>query len=146
MIPLSDPALLRERDDFQLLYGTSGENEEELLSLHERGFAKTYGWRNRMPDAELHVGPLPLAVSRHGRLITRRYVYKPDKAIAFGASFLHSTEPGWRAAPVAFLCFTFGSDLPEHWENIRKTVGYQGRYIGGQGYVGAPSEAPVVAY
>ena len=146
MIPLSDLALLQERDDFQLLYGTSGDDEEELLSLHEHGFAKTYGWRNRMPDAELHADPPPPTVNRHGRLLTRRYVYRHDKAIAFGASFLHSTEPGWRAAPVAFLCFTFGTNLPEHWENIRKTVGYQGRYIGGQGFVGAPGSQPVVAY
>lgn len=61
-----------------------------------------------------------------------RYTYRRGKAIAFGAGFSHSTEPG-RAAkldePHAFLCFTFGTDLEDRWPSITRTVGYQSRLL-----------------
>ena len=61
---------------------------------------------------------------------TRRYVYRFGKAIVFGASFRHSTEPGTsgsKGAPRAYLCFTFGTDQPEHWPLISQTIDSQSR-------------------
>lgn len=60
----------------------------------------------------------------------RRYVYRPDRAIAFASGFVHSTEPGERSRPQAFLCFNFGSDMPEHWGAIKQTLGSQARFFG----------------
>ena len=51
----------------------------------------------------------------------RQYAYRKGEAIVFGASFVHSTEPGAAADPAAphvYLCFTFGTDKPEHWPAI----------------------------
>ena len=62
---------------------------------------------------------------------TRRYVYRRGKAIVFGASFRHSTEPGATTGgiPRAYLCFTFGTDRPEHWPLISQTIDSQSRVL-----------------
>jgi hypothetical protein len=63
---------------------------------------------------------------------TRRYVYRLGRAIVFGASFRHSTEPGGAAsadAPRVYLCFTFGTDRPEHWPLISQTIDSQSRVL-----------------
>lgn len=62
----------------------------------------------------------------------RRYEYQKGRAIAFGSGFRHSSEPGLPEADAAhaFLCFTFGSDEPAHWEAIAKTINtYQSRML-----------------
>ena len=87
----------------------------------------------------------------------RRYRYRLGEAIAFGAGFVHSTEPGSAAAlPAettaqaakpefvsvgndssnalrrahAYLCFTFGSNHPDRWASIAETIdGQQSRQI-----------------
>ena len=64
---------------------------------------------------------------------TRQYRYKHGEAIVFGASFVHSTEPGSAHdadVPHVYLCFTFGTDKPEHWPAIASTIdGYQSRVL-----------------
>mmetsp|Transcript_54873 Transcript_54873/g.96838 ORF Transcript_54873/g.96838 Transcript_54873/m.96838 type:complete len:123 (-) Transcript_54873:65-433(-) len=59
----------------------------------------------------------------------RRYTYVKGQAIAFASRFKHSTEPGQSDEPQAFLCFTFGTDKPEHWPLISDTIGYQSRLL-----------------
>lgn len=64
--------------------------------------------------------------------VMQSYQYKAGRAIVFGASFRHSTEPGCAAddEPHAYLCFTFGSDRPEHWPLISQTIdGDQSRVL-----------------
>ena len=80
------------------------------------------------------------AMAPRGDTGVRRYTYTFGKALVFGSGFRHSTEPGRAAAgasPHAYLCFTFGSDMPEHWPLIAQTVdGDQSRVIappGGDG-------------
>ena len=60
-----------------------------------------------------------------------RYVYRKGRAIVFGSSFVHSTEPGeGRDGEVhAFLGFTFGTDDPRAWPLLAKTLGTQSRII-----------------
>ena len=70
-----------------------------------------------------------------GQADITRYRYKCGKAICFGSSFVHSTEPGESRqeggrAPHVYLCFTFGSDKPEHWPAIAAAVdGKQSRML-----------------
>ena len=53
----------------------------------------------------------------------RRYTYRKGKAIAFGSSFTHSTEPGRSLdEPCVMLCFTFGTDKQVHWPAIAQTI------------------------
>jgi hypothetical protein len=50
-----------------------------------------------------------------------QYTYTRGKAIVFGASFKHSTEPGRAASaaePHVYLCLTFGTDDLERWPAI----------------------------
>ena len=64
---------------------------------------------------------------------TAQYAYRKGEAIVFGASFVHSTEPGTAGDPQkphVYLCFTFGTDKPEHWPAIAQTIdGYQSRVL-----------------
>ncbi len=110
MTPLDD---VDDSGGFQLLY-----NESEPTD------ARLYGARG-LADAPPPPPPPPGPV--------RRYAYRRGKAICFGAGFRHSTEPGAAAdrdAPHAYLCFTFGTDRPEHWPAIARTIdGYQSRML-----------------
>jgi hypothetical protein len=57
------------------------------------------------------------------------YDYRPGEAIIFGDGFVHSTKPGTSDAPVATLCFQFGTDKMKHWDKIMQTAGYQSLFI-----------------
>ena len=64
----------------------------------------------------------------------RQYVYRRGEALVFSSHFRHSTEPGaalrGHRRPHAFLCFTFGTDQPDHWPHILPTIGgYQSRFL-----------------
>jgi hypothetical protein len=57
------------------------------------------------------------------------YDYSPGEAVIFGEKFLHSTKPGQSDAPVAMLCFQFGTDKMDNWDKILATAGYQSLLI-----------------
>jgi len=64
-----------------------------------------------------------------------QYRYREGEGILFGSHFMHSTEPGQAiggaAAPHVFLCFTFGSDDMDFYEeHVAPTIsGYQSRIV-----------------
>jgi len=57
------------------------------------------------------------------------YTYTNGEAIVFGSEFWHSTEPGESEEPITFLVFTFGTDRPELWPYIARTVGLPRRFM-----------------
>lgn len=59
----------------------------------------------------------------------QEYEYKIGKAIIFGDHFIHSTKPGSSKEPVMFLCFTFGTDKMQYWDQISQTAGVQGGLV-----------------
>ena len=112
MTPLAD---YKERSAFNLLYGQSEAQTPQEIDdeggEHERGSAD---------------GPTPMELMGN----QARYEYKKGTAICFGASFCHSTEPGSAHADDglhAYLCFTFGTDDPQHWPMIADTISYYTR-------------------
>lgn len=60
---------------------------------------------------------------------TNMYRYEMGKAIIFGGGFEHSTQICRASAPLEFLCFTFGTDQPEYWPQIRDSIQYQSRIL-----------------
>jgi len=60
---------------------------------------------------------------------TRMYRYELGKAIIFGGGFEHSTQICRASSPLGFLCFTFGTDQPEYWPQIRDAIQYQSRIL-----------------
>ena len=128
-----------------------GLRPQPLSVSRARRTAKSTGTPQRLAPADANAGERlrPEAIDAAGfghehyarRGATRRYDYTLGKAIVFGSGFRHSTEPGRAAAgtsPHVYLCFTFGSDMPEHWPLIAQTVdGDQSRVIAPPGGDGA---------
>ena len=129
----------------------TGSRPQPLSVSRARRTAKSTRTPQRLVPTDAHAGKRirPEAIEAAGfghepfvpRGATRRYEYARGKAIVFGSGFRHSTEPGRAAAgasPHAYLCFTFGTDLPEHWPHIAQTVdGDQSRVIAPPGGDGA---------
>ena len=55
-----------------------------------------------------------------------KYRYTKGKAISFGSTFVHSTEPFKSDEKFIFLCFTYGTKDIGNWEAIQSTVTRQG--------------------
>ena len=129
----------------------NGPRPQPLSVSRARRSAQSTGAPQRLAPADAHAGKRmrPEAIDAAGfghepyapRAATRRYEYAFGKALVFGSGFRHSTEPGRAAAGTslhAYLCFTFGSDMPEHWPLVAQTVdGDQSRVIAPPGSDGA---------
>ena len=120
MTPLDD---FDETQAFQLLYRQGG--SAEALGAAALGAAS----QRSLPAAGMVQGDVGHVAADH----YARYTYRKGEAIVFGASFVHSTEPGKARDPQkphVYLCFTFGTDKPEHWPAIAQTIdGYQSRML-----------------
>ena len=141
MTPLADYS---PRGSFQLLYegfDTSiapPSNPAAQDAATSRPSDQTAGSHVKLDGVSL-VPTTPMDPKGPSYPLPQRYCYREGKAIVFGARFRHSTEPGQAETfaadgvdqpeqePHAFLCFTFGSDKPEHWPLISETIGSQSR-------------------
>ena len=89
-------------------------------------------WRNTGNQAFTLLTPITPVVPGFGLLYYQSdgtvasYSYKTGKALIFGDSFLHSTQPGCSNSPFALLSFTFGTDKMKYWPNIALTTEGQG--------------------
>ena len=60
----------------------------------------------------------------------KQYTFQRGKSVVFGASFLHSTQPGRATGkPYVYLCFCVGTDKMHMWPAITATLGGQARVI-----------------
>ena len=82
-----------------------------------------------LEDYESKSGGFGLLYQALNETVIKRYHYRKNKAIVFGARFTHSTEPGEGQVPQAYLCMQFGSDKKEHWNKILETINYQSRFV-----------------
>ena len=94
----------------------------------------TSAWTLLAPIEEYQTGDFQL-LYRNSAGKVEQYRYREGEAILFGSHFMHSTEPGCSVdgaeAPHVFLCFTFGSDDLDFYEqHIAPTIGgYQSRIL-----------------
>lgn len=84
------------------------------------------------------ITPLLELDSAHGNLLYRdaqtgtvyKYQYSSGEAIIFGEGFTHSTQPYPRSARMrVLLSFTVGTDKPEYWPVLKRTIGAQSDFF-----------------
>ena len=120
-------------EGFQLLFETYDSSIDEPATAATADSSPTTDPTTDPTTAPSAVPPLappaPPAAPSAAAAAYRQYQYELGKAVAFASRFKHSTEPGSSNSPQAYLCFTFGSDKPEHWPLISDTIGYQSRLL-----------------
>jgi hypothetical protein len=73
----------------------------------------------------------------HGNLLYRdeagtvhKYTYKTGEGVILGDRFWHSTEPYNKAGKMrVLLSFTIGTDKPEYWPVLGRTIGSQSSFL-----------------
>jgi len=59
----------------------------------------------------------------------RELQYRLGKGLVFGTRFPHSTSVGQLPERSVFLCFNFGTDRMDHWQELGATTGTQGNFF-----------------